>query len=228
MSISAAAQRPNLMVGVPSGYLSPRLPFPPNVEYNVSVGVEVAPGLGISLDGKTILVGAGGHQGRTDIIGRLKDGTMPQRDTVVLRSGEETTVDGYYGWQDYKLQGRPDQFTAVGAEPVKGFTVTPTENGFRVENPKSARAWTVENNDAGFAVRSDFAEGETFQVSKAGNTTLVDSNLADQDFTITQQPDGTAVIDGHLRPEDFTLNPTGKGYDLQGHYDQQHFQIVFS
>lgn len=226
--MSIAATRPNLMVGVPSGYLSPRLPFPPNVDYNVAVGVEVAPGLGISLDGKTLLVGAQGHQGRTEILGRLKDGTMPQRDTVVLRGADETVVDGHYDWQDFRLKGSRDQFSAEHAELHKGFTVTPTENGFRVENPLAARAWTVEENEAGFAVRSDFAGGETFVVSKNGDTTLVDSNLAEQDFTITQKADGTAIIDGHYKVDDFTWNPTSNGYQLQGHHPQQRFEVVLS
>lgn len=227
MSVSAAA-RPNLMVGVPSGYLSPRLPFPPNVEYNVSVGVEIAPGLGIGLDGKTLLIGASGHQGRTDVIGHLKDGTLPQRDTVVLRNGDSTQVDGHQAWQDYDLKGYANQFTARGNEPDRGFTVTPTDNGFRVESPKSAKTWTVESNDVGFSVKSDYADGESFQVSKNGNSTLVDSNLPEQDFTITQQANGAAIIDGHLRTDDFTWNPTNKGFDLKGHHDQQYFQVIFS
>lgn len=225
---ATVSSRPNLMVGVPSGYLGPKLPFPDNVQYNVPVGVEIAPGLGISLDGKTLLVGAGGHQGRTEIIGHLKDGTLPQRDTVVLRSGEETTVDGLYNWQDFKLRGKAEQFSAENESVDRGFTVTPTENGFRVENPKAARAWTVETSEVGFSVRSDYKDGETFQVSRNGSTTLVDSNFADQDFTITQQSNGAAVIDGHLRTEDFSWNPTQKGYDLQGHYEQQHFQVALS
>jgi hypothetical protein len=226
--MSIAATRPNLMVGVPSGYLSPQTPFPPNVDYNVSVGVEVAPGLGISLDGKTLLVGASGHQGRTSIVGHLADGTLPQRDTVVIRDGESTVVDGYYGWQDYRLQGQGDQFSASNEDAVKGFSVTPTANGFRVENARAARAWTVEGSDKGYSVRSDYAGGESFEVSKQGNTTLVDSNLPDQDFSITQGPGGAAVIDGHLKTEDFSWNPTGHGFELQGHYDQQHFQVLFS
>ncbi len=226
--MSITAQRPNLMVGVPSGYLSPRTPFPPNVEYNVSVGVEIAPGLGISLDGKTLLVGAEGHQGKTEILGRLKDGTLPQRDTVVLRGAEATTVDGHYDWQDYKLRGKAERFSASGASPEKSFTVTPTENGFRVENPKAARAWTVEGTDSGYSVVSDFAQGESFQVSKKGNTTLVDSSAPEQDFTITQQADGTAIIDGHYKTDDFTWNRTAQGFELQGHYPQQYFQVLFS
>ncbi len=220
--------RPNLMVGVPSGYLSPRLPFPPNVEYNVPVGVEVAPGLGISLDGKTLLVGAAGHEGRTDIKGSLKDGKYPQRDTVVLRGNEQTSVDGHYNWQDFKLQGQASQFSAQNEDPLRSFNVTPTANGFRVENPKAARAWTVEANESGFSVRSDFDKGETFQVSKQGNTTTVDSNFDEQDFTVTQQSNGAAIIDGHLKIDDFTWNPTQSGFDLQGHHDHQRFQVIFS
>lgn len=224
----SAASKPQLMVGVPSGYLSNRLPFPPNVEYNVPVGVEIAPGLGISLDGKTLLVGPDGHQGRTDIVGHLKDGLYPQRDTVVLRGGEETTVDGYYNWQDFKVKGQPGEFTAENENPVRGFSVTSTDNGFRVENPKAARAWTIEANEGGFSVRSDYEGGETFQISRNGNTTLVDSNLAEQDFTVTQQSNGAAVIDGHYKFDDFTWNPTAKGYDLQGHFEHQHFAITQS
>lgn len=226
--MSITAQRPNLMVGVPSGYLSPRVPFPPNVDYNVSVGVEIAPGLGISLDGKTLLVGAEGHEGKTEILGRLKDGTFPQRDTVVLRSGEDTVVDGHFGWQDYKLRGKGGSFTAEGDSVERGFTVTPTENGFRVENPKSARAWSVEGTDSGYSVVSDFAGGESFQVSKSGNTTLVDSSHPDQDFTVTQQGNGTAVVDGRYSTDDFSWNPTSRGFELQGHHPQQFFQVLFS
>ena len=223
-----ASSRPNLMVGVPSGYLSPQTPFPPNVEYNVSVGVEIAPGLGISLDGKALLVGANGHQGKTEIVGRLKDGTYPQRDTVVLRSGDDTSVDGHYNWQDFQLKGNRDQFSASNENPIRGFTVTPTANGFRVENAKAARAWTVEGTENGYSVKSDYADGETFEVSKKGNTTVVDSNFPDSDFTVTQQPNGTAVVDGHLKTEDFTFNPTARGYDLQGHFEHQHFAIALS
>jgi hypothetical protein len=224
----SAASRPNLMVGVPSGYLSNQLPFPPNVEYNVPVGVEIAPGLGISLDGKTLLVGPDGHEGKTEIVGHLKDGTYPQRDTVVLRGGDETVVDGHYDWQDFALKGKPGQFTAENQNPVRGFSVTPTANGFRVENPKAARAWTVEANDQGFSVRSDFDKGETFQVSREGNTTLVDSNFDEQDFTITQQENGAAVIDGHYKFDDFHWTPTSQGYDLQGHFAHQHFAVTLS
>lgn len=227
--MSVSSVRPNLMVGVPSGYLSPRLPFPPNVEYNVSVGVELAPGLGISLDGKAILVGAQGHQGRTEILGRLADGTLPQRDTVVLRRGEETVVDGHFDWQDYRLQSQGDRVTASGADVTKSFTVSPTPNGgFRVENPKAARAWTVEPHADGFSVKSDSPEAESFQVSRQGNATLVDSNFPDQDFTVLTQPNGAAIIDGHLRTEDFTWTPNAQGFVLQGHHEQQRFAVVLS
>lgn len=164
MSI-ALQSRPNLMVGVPSAYLSPRLPFPPNPEYAVSVGVEIAPGLGVSLDGKTLLVGPEGHQGKTEILGRLSDGTMPQRDTVVLRSGDETVVDGYHDWQDYALKGKAQSFQAQGDSSVKNFNVDQTENGFRVDSQYPARAWTVEYQADGSAkVQSDFDRGETLSL----------------------------------------------------------------
>ncbi len=229
MSISTTS-RPKLMVGVPAGYLSPRLPFPPNVSYNVAVGVELAPGLGVSLDGKALLVGAEGHQGRTEVTGHLveDDGKIryPQRDTVVLRGGDETVVDGYHDWQDYSLKGNSSDFAAAGDTPVQSFTVKETEDGLRVGSPYAARAWTVTNTDQGVTVHSDFDKGERFTVTTDGNVTTVDSNFDDQDFTVTRTADGGAVIDGHLKPEDFTFSKTDKGYDLQGYYPQQHFAIT--
>ena len=99
-----------------------------------------------------------------------------------------------------------------------------TPNGLRIENPKAARAWTVESNENGFSVRSDWKDGETFQISQNGAVTTVDSNLDDQDFTITQQ-EGKAIIDGRYSVDDFLFSSTDDGYQIQGHYPQQHFAI---
>jgi hypothetical protein len=225
MSISTSA--PKLMAGVPTAYLSPRLPFPPNVDYNVSVGVELAPGLGVSLDGKALLVGPGGRLGRTEITGRLADGTYPQRDSVVLRSEGETAVDGFHDWQDYTLKGSAQSFSAAGQDELRGFSVASTEDGFRVSSPYSARSWTVKTTDEGVSVRSDFADGEQFLVTSEAGVTTIDSNFDNQDFTVTRNADGGAVIDGHLLPEDFSFSPTGNGYELTGYYPQQRFVIAF-
>lgn len=214
------------MAGVPAGYLSPRLPFPPNADYNVSVGVEIAPGLGISLDGKALLVGPEGHQGRTDIIGHLEDGTYKNRDTVVLRSGDETTVDGDQQWRDFSMKGKRRAFLAAGDTDRQGFTVASTDSGFRVKSKFAARAWTVSETPRGASVSSKYEDGERFTVRTQGNTTIVDSNLPDQDFTITRNADGSVLIDGKYSPDDFTFRSTDSGYELKGFYPQQHFKIV--
>lgn len=212
------------MVGVPTSYLSPQMP-PPNVGYNVSVGVELAPGLGVSLDGKALLVGPDGHQGQTDILGHLADGSMKTRDRVILRSADQTEVDGYHDWHDYTLKGTSTDFTAQAKEDDKSFTVTSTDNGFRVESPFTARAWTVSYQENRAIVRSDFQSGEHFEVSTDGAVTLVDSNLPEQDFTVTRHADGASTLDGTLRTEDFEFRPTNSGYDLKGFYPQQHFRL---
>ncbi|HIB64616.1 MAG TPA: hypothetical protein EYO33_05790 [Phycisphaerales bacterium] len=230
--------RPNIMVGVPVGYLSPRLPFPPNADYNCSVGVEIAPGLGVSLDGKALLVGAEGHQGKTDVLGRLEDGTYPQRDTVVLRSGDQTDVDGADTWRDFSLKGKARDFLAAGDSDRQNFTVKETENGLRVGSQFAGRAWTVENTADGVrrrrrawkafsSVRSDFAEGESFHVSVKDGVTTVDSSLPEQDFTV-QRTESGAVIDGHYAFDDFQLSHTDDGYEFKGHYPQQKFLISYS
>lgn len=219
-------ERPDLMVGVPTGYLSPRVPFPPNADYVVSVGVEIAPGLGISLDGRALLVGPSGHDGRTDIVGHLEDGTYPQRDTAVLRQGVSTVVDGHAEWRDYTLHGDDDHFHAQGNSIRQSFSVFDTPEGKRVESPYAARAWTIAEGEYGFSVSSDWADGENFQVSREGNVTTVDSNYEDQDFTITRSSDGSLLIDGHLLTDDFTFNRTEDGYVLQGYHPQQRFEIT--
>jgi hypothetical protein len=224
MQSATLAHRPRLMVGVPTGYLSPQIP-PPNVGYNVSVGLELAPGIGVSLDGKALLVGPEGHQGQTDVIGHLEDGSYKNRDSVVLRSGDETTVDGMYGWQDYSLKGSSSAFTAQGEDDLKSFSVAPTADGFKVQSAYSARTWTVAYADGKATVQSDYQDGERFEVSTKGAVTTVDSNYADQDFTVTRHDDGSSSIDGHLKPEDFVFRPTESGYDLKGFYPQQHFRI---
>ena len=228
MSITIQS-RPSLMVGVPSAYLSPRLPFPPNPEYTASVGVEIAPGLGVSLDGKTLLVGPEGHQGKTEILGRLSDATMPQRDTVVLRSGEQTVVEGYHDWQDFALKGKANGFEAQGDSPVKNFQLEQTESGFRVESQFPARAWTIEYKADGSAtVQSDFDRAESFVVSTADGVTKVDSSHDDHDFTLAKQANGEVLIDGRYSFQDFRFSKTDDGHQLKGHYPQQLFKVVYS
>lgn len=224
---SLSASRPRLMVGVPTSYLSPRLPFPPNVDYNVSVGVELAPGIGVSLDGKALLVGPEGHEGQTKIDGHLADGTYKNRDSVVLRSGEDTQVDGFQDWQDYALQGSGQDFSAEGDSSLRSFTVKTTDDGFRVSSDYSARSWTVRHTPEGSVVESDFEGGEKFMVSGDGGQILIDSNLEDQDFTITEQSDGSKVIDGKYATDDFVFRATDSGHELKGHYPQQHFRVSY-
>ena len=222
MSITAN----KIMVGVPAGYLSPRLPFPPNPQFNVSVGVEIAPGLGISLDGKALLVGAEGHQGTTEVLGRLEDGTYPQRDTVVLRDGDQTDVDGFHDWQDYSLKGKAYDFLAAGDSDQQTFRVRETEDGLRVGSKYSGRSWTVKETPKGVTVKSDYEGGESFVVSTRNGVTTVDSNLPEQDFTITHGSQ-TAVIDGHYAFDDFVLTAKDGGRELKGHYPQQRFLINY-
>ena len=188
-----------------------------------------APGLGISLDGRALLVGPGGAEGNTEIVGHLEDGTYPQRDTTVTREGSVTNVDGHHGeWRDYVLDGQESDFVATGATELEGFSVTQTDNGFRVESDYAARAWNVEETADGFSVSSDFEDGERFQISQQGAVTTVDSNFEEQDFSVTRQADGSVAIDGHLVIEDFTFQSTEDGYLLEGYYPQQRFQLVHS
>lgn len=220
--------RPNLMVGVPSAYLSPRRPFPDNPQYNVAVGVEIAPGFGISLDGKALLVGADGHQGRTEILDHPAGGKGSILDTVVTRQQDLTIVDGEFNWRDYSLKGSRDGFTATGESPDVSFSVSQTPEGLRVESHKTARAWNVKATDSGYSIESDFAMGEKFQVTKEGNKTIIDSSFDDHDMALVASNDGSVFIDGKYPVQDFHWTPNSQGFELKGHHPQQHFHVILS
>ncbi len=213
-----------LMAGVPTGYLDPQLPFPPSL-HTATVGLELAPGLGISLDGKALLVGHREQPGQTTIVGHLEDGTFPQRDFTVISEGQATEVDGLHHFQDYRLEKQGNLTVADCQEDLNDFTIRDDGTTLRVDSMFSGRAWTATRQGDSAEVRSDWEEGETFRLTQQGDTTLVESNLPEQSFSLTRHQDGRITIDGHYAFQDFELSPTGDGYVLQGHFPQQRFAI---
>ncbi|MEW6279904.1 MAG: hypothetical protein AB1758_14845 [Candidatus Eremiobacterota bacterium] len=221
--VELGSDGPRLMAGVPTGYLSPQIP-PPSL-YATTVGLELAPGVGISLDGKALLVAHRPEASKLEIVGHLTDGTYPQRDFTVVSDGSATVVDGYFDHQDYRLEQQGDRTVADGHEDVQDFSIQDDGRTLRVDSRFAARAWTATREGQSADVRSDWAEGETFRVTREGNTTRVESSYPESSFTLTREDDGRIVVDGHYAFQDFTLTPGEGGFVLQGHFPQQRFEV---
>lgn len=222
MSITASS--PRLMVGVPTGYLSPQIP-PPNTYHVNSVGIEIEPGLGISLDGKAILVGPKETTEKFDIIGHLSDGTMPQRDFQVTRQGLQALVNGYYDNQDYSLNQQGNKLDVKGSEDVQNFSATYRADGIDVASKYASRAYTVNVSGSEATVVSAWENGPKYKITQDGDTTKVDAGFEEGNFTFTRKEDGSIFIDGQLRPQDFDIKRENGKLVVQGYYPQQHYVI---
>ena len=222
--MSITANSPRLMVGVPTGYLSPQIP-PPNTYHVNSVGIEIEPGLGISLDGKAILVGPKDVTDKFDIVGHLSDGTMPQRDFNVSRQGLAAVVNGYYDNQDYQLQSQGNQLDIKGKEDVQNIQANYRADGIDVVSKYAARAYTVNVNGSEASVVSAFDNAPKYKITQEGNTTKVDAGFEEGNFSFTRKDDGSIFLDGQLKPQDFNITHENGKIVVQGYYPQQRFVI---
>lgn len=208
----------NLMVGVPTGYLSPQIP--PPTSSTTSVGIELAPGIGISLDGRALLVGPQPTDGvELNITGHLSDGTYPDRDFVVTQENGKTQIHGHYERQNYTLMAQPGGFSASSSE--HRFQMVESAEGFEVKSASLQFAAVAQRTTVRTPER-------TYTVLTEGDTTRVTSADSALDFSVTRRQDGSQFIDGKLATQDFTFSapdPTEGGWVLQGHYPQQRFEL---
>lgn len=219
---------PRLMAGVPTGFLSPQIP--PPTTYTSYVGVEIVPGLGISIDGKALLVGQKGSSENLQIIGHLpgEPGSSspilyPQRDFNVSHNGNNTAVDGHYGWQDYSLSRSGNQVSVTGETDRDSFVATERADGFDIQSKYAGRTWhvTTSGNSATVTDGTD----QRYTITQNGNQTVVDSGHVESSFTFTRGDNGVITVDGQLKPQDFTIANGAEGLVVQGHYPQQKFVI---
>lgn len=219
---------PRLMAGVPTGFLSPQIP-PPSI-YTSYVGLEIVPGLGISVDGKALLVGQKGTSENLEIIGHLpgQPGSgspilYPQRDFKVSHNGDNTRVDGHFGWQDYSLSRSGNQVSVTGETDRDCFVTTERADGFDVQSKYAGRTWHVTTNGNTASVTD--GTDQRFTITQNGNQTVVDSGRPETSFTFTRGDNGVITVDGQLKPQDFTIGNSAEGLVVQGHYPHQKFVV---
>lgn len=214
---------PQIMSGVPTGYLTPIIPAPKPLV--ATVGIEIEPGLGISLDGNALLVGPSGKDEKLVIQGHLEYG-LPVRNFEVTRQGNRTMVDGHHDHQDYILERRGNRLQVEGETPLESFQTIYAEQGFEVQSSYSSRSYKMTQRGELATVRQGSGDGLTYQIRQQGNRTTVRASQGDGNFSLERRPDGTVFIDGSLNVQDFTLTPTAEGgWLLSGLYPHQSYRI---
>jgi len=207
---------PRLMVGVPTGFLHNQTPPPSPIAANV--GIEIEPGLGISVDGRAILVGPKESFERTEIQNQQKDRTF-----LVTREGLKSVVDGHYDRQDFTLTSQGNRLDAKGNSQEESITA----DGLNVTHAKAGRSYDVSVNGSEASVISRHPEGRKYLLTHDVNTSRVNTGYAESDFTFTRNDDGTITIDGQIKPQDFTIGRDASGaLVVQGYYPQQRYVIT--
>lgn len=213
-----------LMSGVVTGYLTPIVPAPKPL--TITVGVEIEPGLGISLDGHALLVGPKEAQESFEIHGHPEFG-VPVRDFQIHRHGNLTEVDGCHAHQDYRLEMQARQLRVVGETALESFRTSYRCDGFDVGSPYSNRSYKVDIRGSRATVKPGSGDGMRYQVAQDGNRTRVRAGYGGGELVFERQADGSILVDGPLNTQDFRLSPSasGQGWELSGFYPHQGYQI---
>ena len=224
---------PNLIVGAYTGRLNPQIPAGGNYRL-VPIGIEIKDGIGIGLDGESIIVSNHHKEGNVKIEGHLtpaqgeegpESGIIyPQRDFDVARDGNSTKVDGYYDWQDYtvtdnKIDCKDD------ADGRFDYDVSKEGNTTFVKGKFAAQDFTITKEGNKTYVKG-YDENMSYTLTTEGNVTKIEGNIPERQFTITDKG-SEWDIDGHYAFQDFKVTKGAKEVLIKGHYPQQKFSIKY-
>ncbi|CAN0421656.1 unnamed protein product, partial [Phaeothamnion confervicola] len=198
---------------------------PPPTNYVVPVGIEFAPGLGISLDGKAILVGHKGGAEKFDIIGHLEDGTQPQRDFKVARDGSKTTINSKFGWENYTLENKNGTTDVKGETDRESFSIKESSTALQTVGKFPAKTFSVAPGADSVQVTPGYEGGPTYSLTQKGATTNVNAGSEEVNFDFTRNNDGSFSVHGKYKFQDFSITPQGDGWLVKGYYPQQKFVI---
>lgn len=203
ISGKSGSWEPKVIVGIPTGRLAPLIDMP-NVHPS-PIAIELDRGIGIGIDGESIIISPYPRSETIEIKGRLEDGTYPQRDYKAVRDGAgKTVVDGYYDWQDAEMNQEGKTTLIKGETNRESFKVTEEPDNIKVEGD-----YAVQN----------------YNIAKGGKETNVDGWDTIYDAKITQQ-DNTLQIKGDFPERDFTITKEGNKFKVDGHYAFQDFEIT--
>ena len=204
----AAPQLEDLMVGAPTAHLTTTAP----TVKSPNIGISLGGNLGISLDGRTLLVGHD-QPGKMVIDGRTEDGSLPQRVFEVNNDGAQTRINGYYQHQDFTLTAD----SIDGNDRTDDVKVVHGDDFIRVESPFPARSFTARQKTDSIEVTS--GTGVRYTITETDDLGLsVQSSIPYESFTIDQNG-----IDGNYAYQDFKF----EGHQIEGLYPQQQISIQY-
>jgi hypothetical protein len=233
-----ASWHPKVFVGAYTGSMDPQIP--PTMYRPSPVAVEIADGIGLGLDGQTLIVGQGADS--CSITGHLQnDGSdggppvlYPQRDFTVDTKGNTTAVNGYFDWQNYKLIRSGDKVGIQQATPDFSSTVTDSGKHIHVDGAFPAQRYDIDESDPNVTRVKGYSGNESADVTYAQNKVTIQGNTPERTFEITKTANGLHVAgfrdDGNGGVRDNPVNTyditfTKAGFDIQGYYPQQHYVI---
>lgn len=215
---------PRVFVGAPTGSLNPQIPSP--VYRPSAVAIEIADGIGFGIDGETLIVDDGGKNGTVSITGHLDDGTYPQRDFTVTRNGDDTKIDGYFGWQTYAMHRDKNVLHINGEDDTESSTVTKTVDGTVVDGAWPAQRFYLGQAQQTDVVTVDNAGDSNYdaQIIYGADSISIKSEIPERNFEITKTDNGLHVK-GMYRFQDFDVAYGKDGFTIQGLYPQQKYVV---
>ncbi|HPZ06906.1 MAG TPA: hypothetical protein PL110_02230 [Candidatus Eremiobacteraeota bacterium] len=227
----------NLIVGAYTGRLNPQIP--PGDRYNlVPIGLEIQKGVGISLDGESIIVTRPPESGKVSITGHLQPGEgepvpesgilYPQRDFQVVSDEKATTIDGFYDWQDYTITDKDGERKIDCKDDDNGrfdYQVKQEGNKTFVTGEKAVQNFTITKEGNKTYVKG-YDDNLSYTITTEGNVTKVKGNIPERQFTITDNGKEWA-IDGHMAYQDFKVTKDPHQVVIKGYYPQQKYVIDF-
>jgi len=213
---------PKIIVGAPTGRLAPQI-VPPNIHPS-PIAVEIDRGIGIGIDGESIIVSPYPRNETVIIDGKLEDGLYPQREYKVNRRGNKTEVDGFYDWQDYKMVTRGETTNIKGETERESFTVVNKEDLITVDGKYPVQKYKVQSGEKGTEVDGYEELYDAKITHLSDNQIQIKGNIPERTFTVTKEGN-TYSIDGHYAFQDFKVKVDGDKMLVQGFYPHQKFSI---
>ena len=228
---------PNLIVGAYTGRLNPQIP-PGSYHTLVPIGLEIQNGVGISLDGESLIVAHSPKDGQVSIKGHLEPGQgepvpesgvlYPQRDFEVSNKGGTTKVDGFYDWQDYTITRKDGKTTIDCADDMEGrfdYQVFQDGNKTIVKGKYPAQNFVI-TRDGNKTYVKGCDDNMSYTLTTEGNKTKIEGNIPERQFTVTDKGKELA-IDGHMAYQDFKVTKGPKEFTIKGYYPQQKYEVSF-
>ncbi|MCD4783645.1 MAG: hypothetical protein K8T10_07420 [Candidatus Eremiobacteraeota bacterium] len=213
---------PRIIVGAPAGRLSPQIP--PTDLILSPIAVEIDRGIGIGIDGESIIVAPYPRNETVVIDGKLEDGLYPQREYTVNRQDNKTDVDGLFDWQDYKMVTKGETTNIKGETDRESITVVEKADLITIDGKYPVQKFKIQSGDKGTKV-DGFEENFDAKITHlTDNKIQIKGNMPERTFTVTKEGN-TYNFDGHYAFQKFQVTVDGDNMLVKGFYPHQKFNI---